>query len=110
MREAVLRDLAVRAASDRAFLAGLRRDPHGTLKAHGYDLTKEELAAVLDLRRRTAALGDGTVSALLAGGLKGRDGASPGRPRPPGGTITGPATPGRPGSSGGLGGRRGIAE
>jgi hypothetical protein len=58
MHEDVLRSLAVRASSDRAFLSGLRREPEATLAAHGYALTQEELATVMDLRRRTAALGD----------------------------------------------------
>lgn len=85
MREDVLRSLAARATSDRAFLSSLRRAPEATLEAHGYDLTGEELATLLDLRRRTAALGDGMVAALLAGGLRDRAGGSPpGRPRPPG--------------------------
>ena len=84
MREEVLRSLAVRASSDRAFLSGLRKEPVATLAAHGYVLTEEELATVMNLRRRTAALGDGMVAALLAGGLKDRTGSPPGRPRPPG--------------------------
>ncbi len=84
MREDVLRRLADQASSDRTFLSHLRRDPKAALAAHGYALTEEELATVLDLRRRTAALGDGMVAALLANGLWGRAGSPPGRPRPPG--------------------------
>lgn len=95
MREDVLRSLAARASSDRAFLSGLRREPEATLAAHGYALTAEELATVMDLRRRTAALGDGMVAVLLAGGLKDRAGSPPGRPRSPGGS--GPARPQPPG-------------
>lgn len=97
MREDVLRSLAARASSDRAFLSGLRREPEATLAAHGYALTQEELATVLDLRRRTAALGDGMVAALLAGGLRDRAGRPPGRPRSPGGSAGGPARPRPPG-------------
>ena len=95
MREDVLQNLAVRASTDRAFLSGLRREPEATLVAHGYALTAEELATVMDLRRRTAALGDGMVAVLLAGGLKDRAGSPPGRPRSPGGS--GPARPQPPG-------------
>lgn len=95
MREDVLQSLADRASTDRAFLSGLRRAPEATLAAHGYALTAEELATVMDLRRRTAALGDGMVAALLAGGLRDRAGSPPGRPRSPGGT--GPARPQPPG-------------
>lgn len=84
MREDVLRRLADQASSDRTFLSHLRRDPKAALAAHGYALTEEELATVLDLRRRTAALGDGMVAALLANGIRGRAGSPPGRPRPPG--------------------------
>jgi len=80
MREDVLQRLANQATSDRTFLSQLRKDPRAALEAHGYALTQEEFAAVLDLRRRTAALGDGMVAALLAGGLKSR-GGRPGNPR-----------------------------
>jgi hypothetical protein len=100
MREDVLRGLADRAVSDRAFLSHLRRDPRSALTAHGYDLTEEELAAVMDLRRRTAALGDGMAAALLAGGLKDRTGAPPARPRAPGGDVAGPGRPDAPGRTG----------
>jgi hypothetical protein len=103
MREEVLRSLAARASSDRAFLSGLRREPVATLAANGFDLTSEELAAVMDLRRRTAALGDGMVAALLAGGLgdrvRDRAGNPPGRPGSPGGSVRGPGRPRRPGRS-----------
>ena len=97
MREDVLRSLAARASSDRAFLSGLRKNPEATLAAYGYVLTREELATVMDLRRRTAGLGDGMVAVLLAGGLKNRAGSPPGRSRPPGGSAPGPAGPRPPG-------------
>ena len=95
MREDVLRRLANQATSDRTFLSHLRRDPGAALAAHGYALTEEEFATVLDLRRRTAALGDGMVAALLAGGLRDRAGSRPGRPRSPGAGPAGPRPPGR---------------
>jgi hypothetical protein len=97
LREEVLRSLAARASSDRAFLSGLRREPVATLAANGFDLTSEELATVMDLRRRTAALGDGMVAALLAGGLRDRAGSPPGRPGSPRGSVRGPGRPRRPG-------------
>lgn len=97
MREDVLRRLADQATSDRTFLSHLRRDPGGALAAHGYALTEEEFATVLDLRRRTAALGDGMVAALLAGGLRDRAGGQPGRPGSPGAAGAGPARPRPPG-------------
>jgi hypothetical protein len=96
VREAVLRDLAAKAASDPNFLSGIRKDPERTLAEHGYALTPDELRTVLGLRRRTAALGDRTLAALLAGGLRGRTGNRP----------VGPPTPGRPGSPGGPEKRR----
>lgn len=96
-----MRGLASHAASDRAFLSLLRRDPHAALAAHGYDLTEKELAAVLDLRRRTVGLGDGMVAALLAGGLGKNAGDPSPRPRSPGRPSGGPSKPDRPG------GRRG---
>ena len=97
MREDVLRRLANQATSDRAFLSQLRKDPRVALESHGYALTEEELATVLDLRRRTAALGDGMVAALLAGGLRSRAAGPPGRPGSPGTSGAGPARPRAPG-------------
>ena len=97
MREDVLRRLANQASSDRTFLSHLRRDPRAALAAHGYSLTQEEFATVLDLRRRTAALGDGMVAALLTNGLRNHAGSPPGRPRSPGASGAGPARPRPPG-------------
>ena len=104
MREDVLRRLANQATSDRNFLSHLRRDPGAALAAHGYALTEEEFATILDLRRRTAALGDGMVAALLAGGLRSR-GGRPGNPRVPGGSFGVPGRPGAPGRADGPEGR-----
>ena len=100
MRESVLRDLAARAASDPAFLSGIRKNPERTLADNGYDLTPDELKTVLDLRRRTAGLGDRMVAAMLAGGLRERKGSPPVRPSSPGGPGGRPARPGQPGGSG----------
>ena len=97
MREDVLRRLADQSSSDRTFLSHLRRDPGAALAAHGYALTEEEFAAILELRRRTAALGDGMVAALLANGLRDRVGSPPGRPGSPGAPGAGPARPRRQG-------------
>lgn len=100
MREEILRDLAARAASDPAFLSGIRRNPERALAEHGYALTPDELKAVLDLRRRTVLLGDRTLASMLAGGLKGRPGSPPVGPSSPGGPGSRPARPGFPGGSG----------
>ena len=97
MREDELKRLADQASSDRTFLSHLRRDPGAALVAHGYVLTEEEFATVLDLRRRTAALGDGMVAALLANGLRNRAGSPPGRPGSPGASGARPARPRPPG-------------
>ena len=97
MREKVLRELASRAATDLGFLRHVRRDPEGALARHGYDLTREELGALEEVRRRTAGLSDEEVSRTLAGRL-GMPGASPTRPAAPGSPGSGPARPGRPGS------------
>jgi hypothetical protein len=97
MREDVMRRLADQASADRTFLSHLRRDPGTALVAHGYVLTEEEFATVLDLRRRTAALGDGMVAALLANGLRNRAGSPPGRPGSPGASGARPARPRPPG-------------
>ncbi len=101
MRESVLQDLAARAASDPAFLSGIRKDPERTLAEYGYTLTPDELEAVLDFRWRTAALGARMVAAMLAGGLRERKGDLPVRPSSPGGPGGRPARPGSPGSGGG---------
>ncbi len=96
MRESVLRDLAEKAATDPEFLALARRDLEGTLARYGYDLTPDELRAVKDLQRRTAILGNGTLAAMLAGGLRKRAGDPSTRPAAP----NRPAAPGRrPGSA-----------
>lgn len=99
MREAVLRSLAARAASDPTFLSGMRKNPERTLAEHGYALSPDELRMVLDLRRRTAILGDRTVAAMLAGGLRERKGSPPVRPDAPGGPGGRPARPGSPGEA-----------
>jgi hypothetical protein len=98
MREEILRDLARRAATDREFLRSAREDLAGTLVRYGYDLTAEELAAVEDVRRRTAGMGDGDVVRALMGGLERRPRASIERPAAPGRRGAGPARPGRPGA------------
>ena len=98
MREGILRDLATRAATDPAFLKDARSDPEGTLSRHGYDLTADELRLVRDLRRRTAAMGDGQLAQLLAGGLGKRGANPPSRPTSPARSSgIGPAKPARPG-------------
>ena len=103
MREEILRDVASRASSDPAFLAGVRKDPEGTLSRYGYNLTPDEMGTILDLRRRTASLGDGMVAALLAGGLKHTPPPPPPRPgrpersrRAPARTAFGPRLARRP--------------
>ncbi len=58
MRENLLRDLAIRAATDPEFLAKVRQDARGTFARYGYDLTEEDLRSVKDLRRRTAGIDD----------------------------------------------------
>lgn len=96
MRENVLRDLAEKAASDPEFLGSARRDLAGTLDRYGYELTPEELEAVEDLRRRTAVVGDGTLAAMLAGGLRKRAGAPSVRPVAPARPDSGLSKPARP--------------
>ena len=106
MRENVLKDLAGRAATDPEFLALARRDLEGTLARYGYDLAPDELRAVKDLQRRTAILGNGTLAAMLAGGLRKRAGDPSVRPVPPGrpgGGLSRPGAPGPPGRRPGIG-------
>lgn len=99
MRESVLRDLAEKAATDPEFLGDARRDLVGTLDRHGYNLTAEEMEAIEDLGRRTAVVGDGTLAALLADGLRkrgGRRSARPAAPTPPGAGFSKPGPPAAP--------------
>lgn len=98
MREEVLRGLARRAATDHEFLRQLREDPAGALALQGYDLTAEELAAVEDIRRRTAGMGDDSVAGVLVGGLERRGKVALESPSAPGRRGVGPARPSRPGS------------
>ena len=98
MREAVLSDLASRAATDPAFLRRARKDLESTLARNGYHLTAEELRLVEGLRRQTAGMSDEELARTLAGGLQGRSGSPPGRPTTPSWRGTGPARPARPGT------------
>lgn len=96
MRESVLRDLARRAADDPGFLSRARGDLEGTLRAHGYDLAPDELAAVRDLQRRTATMGDAALAGLLSGGLDERVRETSDRPAAPARPGSGISRPGRP--------------
>ena len=110
MRESVLRDLAQRAATDPEFLSLARRDLEGTLARYGYDLTPDELKVVTDLQRRTAILGNGTLAAMLAGGLRNQTGGppvGPAAPNRPGGGLSRPGAPGPPKRRQGPGETRG---
>ena len=96
LRENLLRDLARRAATDPDFLGRLRENVEETLAGYGYDLTREELRLVKDLRRRTALISDEDLAHLLSGGLGGRSANPPARPAAPGRGSPGPARPARP--------------
>ena len=98
MREGILRELAIWAATDPAFLKDARSDLEGTLSRHGYHLTADELRLVRDLRRRTAAVSDGQLAQLLAAGLEKRGTNPPAGPTSPASiSRIGPAKPSRPG-------------
>lgn len=100
MRESVLKNLAERAATDPEFLGSARRDLAGTLERYGYDLTAQEMEVVEDLRRRTAVVGDGTLAAMLASGLRERTGGQsvrPAAPARPGSGLPRPRPPDAPG-------------
>jgi hypothetical protein len=97
LREEVLRDLARRAATDPGFLKQTRRELEGTLAGYGYDLTREELRLVEDLRRRTASMSDEQLALTLASGLREHTGSPPARPSAPSWRGSGPARPARPG-------------
>ena len=100
MREEVLRDLARRAATDPGFLKQSRRDLEGTLAGYGYDLTREELRLVDDLRRRTASMSDEHLARTLASGLREHTGSPPARPTAPSWRGSGPARRPGPGADG----------
>ncbi len=98
MRENVLRDLAIRAATNPNFLRQARQDLQSTLARHGYRLTDEETRLVEGLRRQTASMTDEELARTLASGLEGRTGSPPARPAAPSWRGSGPARPARPGS------------
>jgi len=97
VRDAVLRDLARRAARDPEFLRQTRANLEGALARYGYDLTDEELRPVRDIQQRTKGMRDEQVALALLGGLARRSGVAPARPAAPGFIGAGPARPSRPG-------------
>jgi hypothetical protein len=70
MRDEVLMELVDRALEDEEFRAKAKDDPEGTLKAYGYDLTDEELAAVKEFQGRVAGLSDEELAEALASGAR----------------------------------------
>ena len=98
LREIVLRDLAIRAATDTESLGRARKDLEVTLARYGYRITTEELRVVEDLRRRAAGMSDEELARALARGLRERSASPPARPAAPSWRGTGPARPARPGT------------
>ena len=72
MRDDVSINLVDEATSDPEFRNGMRRDQERTLRAYGYDLTPEELAAVEEFQASTAGMSDAEIDEMLAGGASRR--------------------------------------
>ena len=70
MRDEVLMDLVDRAMNDQEFRDRARGDLEGTLRAYGYDLTPEELAAVKEFHAQAAGKSDEEVNQMLGGGAR----------------------------------------
>jgi hypothetical protein len=65
MRDDVLIRLTDRVMTDAGFRSRARADLDGALRAEGFDLTDEELAAVREFHRQTADLSDAELTAAL---------------------------------------------
>jgi hypothetical protein len=68
IRDDVLMRLVDHAMGDADFRQSAQRDPEGTLRAHGYELTDEELAAVKDFQSEVAEHSDDELQQAIAGG------------------------------------------
>ncbi len=67
MRDRILIQLVDKAISDPEFRANARKDVEGVLRAYGYELNSDELAAVKAFQAETADLSDGELDAVLVG-------------------------------------------
>lgn len=67
MRDKILMQLVDKAINEPEFRANARKDVEGVLRAYGYDLTPDEMAAVKAFQAETAGLSDGELDAVLAG-------------------------------------------
>jgi hypothetical protein len=71
MRDEVMIDLIDRAMRDPEFREQARQDPDGTLRAHGFELTDDELQAVKEFQQQTAGLSDEELNeAITQGGRR----------------------------------------
>lgn len=78
MRDQVLMDLVDRAMNDPEFRDRAREDLEGTLKAYGYELTPEELAAVKEFHAQAAGKSDEEINQALVGGARNAGGGGGG--------------------------------
>ena len=72
IRDEVLMQLVDRAMNDQEFRQSAQRDPEGTLRAHGYELNDEELAAVKEFHAEVAEHGDEELRQAIAGSADAR--------------------------------------
>jgi hypothetical protein len=68
IRDDVLMKLVDHAMNDADFRQSAQRDPEGTLRAHGYELTDEELAAVKEFQAEIAEHGDEDLQRAITEG------------------------------------------
>ncbi len=67
IRDEVLMDLVDLARTDPEFKRKARADLEGALHEYGYELTGDELAAVMEFHRRTRGMSDEELNRTLAG-------------------------------------------
>ena len=75
MAEATLSDLIERARTDRDFRDRTVADLEGTLKAEGYELSEDELAAAREMHRQAQRMSDEELDAALTDEVVGHRGS-----------------------------------
>ena len=72
IRDEVLMRVVDHAMNDADFRSSAQRDPEATLRAHGYDLTDEELAAVKEFHAEVAEHSDEELRQAISGNAQSR--------------------------------------
>ena len=72
VRDEVLMRLVDQAMNDEDFRKSAQRDPEGTLRDHGYELTDTELAAVKEFHAEVASHSDEELQRAISGNAESR--------------------------------------